>query len=91
MTLGRTTAAVLILSGFTGVCAPAPAPPPPAPVSSASASDWERVVTGIPVTDEAGDPVDHPFLAASTSLAPSSPMRMATAIWTSSSRSGRTG
>ena len=62
VTLVRTGAAVLILSGFTGVCAPAPAPLPPAPVSSAPASDWERVIYGIAVTDEAGEPIDHPFL-----------------------------
>ena len=62
MTLARAAASALVLVGFTGVCGPSSSPLPPAPVSSAPASDWERVVYGITVTDEAGEALDHPFL-----------------------------
>ena len=43
------------------VCGPVSSAPP-APVSVESASAWERVVYGIAVVDENGDPLDHPFL-----------------------------
>ncbi len=33
-----------------------------AEANAASAPEWERVVFGIEVVDEAGDPLDHPFL-----------------------------
>lgn len=42
----------------SAVCGPAPpGGPPPSPEPS-----WERVVYGVPVSDQAGAPVDHPFL-----------------------------
>ena len=52
---------LLVLSGVVGGCSlQAQRPPPTAPPEPAS--EWERIVYGIEVGDEAGEPLDHPFL-----------------------------
>ncbi len=58
----RVAAVAVVMSGPGWVCGPVSSASPPAPVSVESASAWERVVYGIAVVDENGDPLDHPFL-----------------------------
>ena len=58
----RVAAVAVVMSGPGWVCGPVSSAPPPAPISVEPASAWERVVYGIAVVDENGEPFDHPFL-----------------------------